>query len=216
MSEGTKYGQQGSEILKICTNIIGARDEYTQGHSHHVFVVVEAILQAGNYSIDREKLAHAALLHDIGKILVPENILNKDDSLSDEEWNVIRQHPTNGRNLLQDTMFEDIGDWILYHHERIDGRGYHGLSRDEIPLASRIIAVADTFSALRTYRAYRHAKSIQETIRILKEAAGTQLDANVVQALLSYDESFLEALECNCEICKRRKEAEHRKALSEK
>lgn len=216
MSEETVYRQQSNEILKICTNIIGARDEYTQGHSHHVFVVVEAILEAGNYCIDREKLAHAALLHDIGKILVPESVLNKDDSLSDEEWDVIRQHPTNGRNLLLGTMFEDIGDWILYHHERIDGRGYHGLSGDEIPLASRIIAVADTFSALRTYRAYRHAKSIQETIRILKEAAGTQLDADIVQVLLSYDEKFLEALECNCEICKRRKEAEGRKALPEK
>ncbi|MDL2263365.1 HD domain-containing protein [Synergistaceae bacterium OttesenSCG-928-I11] len=216
MSEAAVYRQQSSEILKICTNIIGARDEYTQGHSHHVYVVAEAILQAGSYFIDSEKLAHAALLHDIGKILVPENVLNKDGSLSDEEWAIIRQHPANGCSLLQGTMFEDIGDWILYHHERIDGKGYHGLSGDDIPLASRIIAVADTFSALRTYRAYRPAKSIQDTIRILKEAAGTQLDVNVVQTLLSYDEDFLEALECNCEICKRRKEMEQKKALFEK
>ncbi|MDL2263761.1 HD domain-containing protein [Synergistaceae bacterium OttesenSCG-928-I11] len=216
MSQTNMDRQQGSEILKICTNIIGARDEYTQGHSHHVYVVTEAIFEAGHFPIDREKLAHAALLHDIGKILVPENVLNKDCSLSDEEWEIIRQHPVSGCNLLQGTMFEDIGDWILYHHERMDGKGYHGLSGDGIPLASRIIAVADTFSALRTYRAYRPAKSIQDTIRILKEAAGTQLDANVVQTLLSYDEDFLEALECNCEICKRRKEAEHEKALSEK
>lgn len=199
------------DMLKIFTNIIGARDEYTQGHSHHVYTIVQAIAEAGNFPIDTQKLAQAALLHDIGKILVSDAILNKDGVLNDAEWAEIRRHPEYGRQLLQGTLFEDIGEWILYHHERMDGKGYYGLRGEDIPLAARIIAVADTFSALRTYRVYRPAKSIGETIAIMSAAAGTQFDAEILTVLLSYGEDFLEKLECNCEICKRRRAAEEAK-----
>ena len=110
-----------------------------------------------------------------------------------------------GQKILNNTFFSDIADIVLYHHERIDGRGYYGLKGEDIPLESRIIAVADTFSALRTYRIYRPAKSIEETIYIMKTAGGEQLDAEVLSYFLSADKNILETLECNCEICRQRR-----------
>lgn len=114
-------------------------------------------------------------------------------------------HPKEGKKLLEGTLFDDLGDWILYHHERMDGKGYYGLSADDIPLESRIIAVADTFSALRTYRAYRPAKSIDEAVDIIRNAAGTQLDAGIVETFLSLGKDALENLQCNCDICAHRR-----------
>lgn len=174
-------------------------------------MVVEAIAEilGSAYSLDIPKLKNAALLHDIGKILVPDHILNKESSLSEDEWQIMRQHPREGKRFLQGTVFDDLSDWILYHHERIDGKGYYGLKGKDIPLEARIIAVADTFSALRTYRAYRPARSIDDTIAIIRAAAGTQLDVDVVNIFLSMDKNVLENLQCNCEICaRRRKELE--------
>lgn len=207
MSQSTVYCSQNEEILKICTNIIGARDEYTQGHSHHVYVITEKLitLLPETCCMDASKLKTAALLHDIGKILIPDDILNKNGALTDDEWAIMRQHPAEGKKLLTDTVFDELGDWILYHHERIDGNGYWGLKGEDIPLEARIIAVADTYSALRTYRAYRPAKSVDEAIAIMREAAGTQLDSKIVNMLLSLDKDVLENLQCNCDICARRR-----------
>lgn len=131
--------------------------------------------------INKEKLILAASLHDIGKIVTPFHILNKDGALTDEEWQIMQQHPSDGKTLLEGTPFAELGDWVLYHHERMDGRGYYGLKGEEIPLESRIIALADTFSALRTYRIYRPAQSITDAIRIMREAAGTQLDSLLLE-----------------------------------
>ena len=189
------------EVLQVCTNIIGARDEYTQGHSHHVYIITKAILEIGNLPLDLFKVGNAALLHGIGKIMIPRSILKKEGALTSEEWELIRRHPEYGKQMLQDTYFEELSEWILYHHERIDGKGYYGLNKDEIPLASKVIAVADTFSALRTYRSYRPALSVKDTIGILKESAGTQLDEEIVNILLGQGKVFLEELQCNCPIC---------------
>lgn len=201
------FSCMSEDILKVFANIIGARDEYTQGHSHHVYVIAETIagLLPGGMDVDLPKLKNAALLHDIGKILTPDNVLNKKGTLSDEEWEIMRRHPAEGKRLLDGTVFAELGDWILYHHERMDGKGYYGLKGDDIPLESRIIAVADTFSALRTYRPYRASISIEKTIEIMREAAGTQLDAAIVDVLLTLDVDTLENLQCNCEICARRR-----------
>lgn len=204
------------EILKVCANIIGARDEYTQGHSHHVHAIAKVIAETGRFAVDRRKLSHAALLHDIGKILVPRSVLNATGALSDADWRELRNHPRLGHELLLGTCFEDIADGVLHHHERMDGKGYHGLAGEAIPLAARIIAVADTFSALRTYRCYRPQKSLAETMRIMREISGTQLDAAVVEALFSYPEEFLENLQCNCAICARRREEEAARQEEEK
>ncbi|MDL2301757.1 HD-GYP domain-containing protein [Lachnospiraceae bacterium OttesenSCG-928-D06] len=190
------------EVLKLFSHIIGVRDEYTQGHSHHVAVVAEAIARQATPHIDIKRLVQAALLHDIGKILIPDAILNKEGPLNDDDWKIMHRHPEEGKRLLSSSPLSDIGDVILYHHERMDGKGYYAVRGDDIPIESRIIAIADTFSALRTWRIYRPAKDIDNTINILKNAAGTQLDADLVKSFLTLGREVLENLECQCDICK--------------
>lgn len=197
-------------LVQSFINVMEVKDSYTQGHSHHVNVLVNAIFhclpKVYQRRLSREKLCVAASLHDIGKILTPFPVLNKDGALTDEEWLIMRDHPADSKRLLEGTLFAELGDWVLYHHERMDGRGYYGLKGEDIPLESRIIAIADTFSALRTYRIYRPAKSIIETIHIMREAAGDQLDPVVLGHFLALGAEFLEALECNCEICRQRRQ----------
>lgn len=198
------------ELVESFVTRIEAKDPYTQGHSHHVKVVVETLLERlpvkMKAGLDRERLLDAALLHDVGKIMVPDEVLNKDGALSEEEWAAMRRHPESGVRLLEDTVFCDLAPWVLYHHERMDGQGYMGVKGEDIPLEARIIAVADLFSALRTYRVYRPAKSIAETIRIMDEASGPQIDPEVSKHFLSIAPELLEKLECGCEPCAQRKD----------
>jgi HD-GYP domain-containing protein (c-di-GMP phosphodiesterase class II) len=198
-----------TNLIQYFIDVIEAKDPYTQGHSHHVRAVTEAIYNClpNNHQnkIDKTKLLMAALLHDIGKIKTPDSILNKDTKLSDDEWEIMKRHPKDGEEIIKNTIFCDIGDWILYHHEMMDGKGYYGLKGNEIPFESRIIAIADTFSALRTYRIYRPAKPIKETVKILNEIKGNQLDKEILECFLSLDIKVLENLECNCRICRERR-----------
>lgn len=196
------------ELLKTYSSAIAARDEYTYGHSHHVHVVTEKLyhLLLPEYALDKEKLLNAALLHDTGKIMIPDDILNKSSGLTDEEWHIMREHPAHGKRLLENTLFDDLGNWILYHHERMDGTGYYGLNGSDIPVESRIIALADTFSALRTFRIYRNARPLDATIAILRECSTTQLDGHMVDLFLAQNTEELEALQCNCEVCERHRQ----------
>ncbi len=197
--------------IQYFMDVIESKDPYTQGHSHHVRAVTEVIYGSlpkhHQHNIDKTKLLLAALLHDIGKIKTPDHILNKDSSLSDDEWEIMKRHPKDGAEIIQNTVFGGLGDWILYHHERIDGKGYYGLKADAIPIESKIIAAADTFSALRTYRIYRPAKSLEETVKILHENSGSQLDEEIVRCFLALDKNTLENLHCNCRICRERRSA---------
>jgi putative nucleotidyltransferase with HDIG domain len=197
--------------MQYFMDVIDSKDPYTQGHSHHVRAVTEAMYdclpEKHQKTIDKTKLFMAALLHDIGKIKTPDKILNKDAALSNDEWEIMKQHPKDGVEIIKNTLFSDVADWILYHHERIDGKGYFGLKGDEIPLEAKIIAVADTFSALRTYRIYRPAKSIEETIKIMNENSGQQLDEEILRCFLSLGTEKLENLYCNCRICRERRAA---------
>ena len=192
-------------FVQYFLDALGAKDPYTQKHSYHVTKISEAIFQLLPADVGRklhkEKLLTAALLHDIGKLNVPLDILNKPGRLTEEEWLVMYAHPRDGKAFLHGTMFEDIGDWILYHHERIDGHGYYGVTEKDIPLESRIIAIADTFSALRTHRVYRPAISLEKAIDLLKKMAGTQLDSDMVTRFLSLDKTALTKLDCNCPVC---------------
>jgi HD-GYP domain-containing protein (c-di-GMP phosphodiesterase class II) len=207
---------KNNNLIQYFIDIIEAKDPYTQGHSHHVRAVTEAIYdclpKSRQDKINKTKLLLAALFHDIGKIKIPDNILNKETKLSDEEWEIIKNHPKYGTDIIKNTIFCDIGDWILYHHEMIDGRGYYGVKGNEIPFESKIIATADTFSALRTYRIYRPAKSTEETIEILHEISGKQLDEEIVHFFLSLDIKILGNLECNCRICRERRAVFEKKA----
>jgi len=187
------------EIIRTLVHTIEAKDKYTQGHSVHVAHLAELIYtrlpDKIKEQINRQHLINAAILHDIGKIGTPDSILNKPDALTPEERHLIEQHAINGKNILMDTSYQSIGDIICYHHERVDGNGYYGIAAENIPLESRIIAVADTWSALCTDRVYRKKKSYEDAIRILQEAAGTQLDPEIVQIFCAIPKKELESID---------------------
>ncbi|MEE1304932.1 MAG: HD domain-containing protein [Agathobacter sp.] len=185
------------EVAEVLIEVIEARDSNLNGHSRYVqnltmlfFKYIPSELRKG---INDVSLEYAALLHDVGKLGVPESVLNKPGMLNQEEWKIMRTHPRTGGEILKPLKsFESIIPWIEYHHERIDGKGYYGLTEEEIPMAARIIAIADTYSAITMKRAYKPAKSHEEAIEIIKRAAGTQLDAVLVKVFCSIPKEELE------------------------
>jgi putative nucleotidyltransferase with HDIG domain len=184
------------EMVKSLVRIVELRDKYTKGHSEDVASLAELIfnhlpvnLKTG---ISKNDLIQAALLHDIGKILVPENILNKEGALTDLEYELIKKHVDDGSRILGAFgVFQNVVPWVKYHHERIDGCGYHGLKENNIPLESKIIAVADTYSALTTNRTYRNRISPDRAIEVLKSVSGRQLDSEIVEILVRVIEKKL-------------------------
>ena len=139
-------------------------------------------------------LEFAALMHDIGKLGIPEKILNKPAKLTEEEWEIMRNHPKLGSEILLPLeSLKEILPWIREHHERIDGKGYYGVPGDEIPYPAKLIAVADTYSAITMRRSYKPPLSYEDAERIMKEAAGTQLDYDLVELLFSIPREKLEA-----------------------
>jgi len=171
-------------MVKSLVYAIEAKDIYTRGHSERVNRY--AMLMAERLKLDKtekEILNWASILHDIGKIGIPESVLNKPGSLDDEEFRIIKGHPEKGYNILE--PLEQISEClpgVLHHHERYDGRGHpHGLKGEDIPFLARIIAVADTFDAITSSRAYRSSKSPEEALAIMDQAAGTQLSPDLVE-----------------------------------
>lgn len=188
---------QADEIVKTLVNAMEAKDQYTRGHSVHVSNIVRIFYQHLpphlKRQVDLSKLTDAAILHDIGKIGISDVILNKPGPLTEEEMSVLRTHPRMGKEIVSQTSFADLGDIILAHHERVDQKGYYRLNVHEIPIESKIIAIADTFSALYSDRVYRPRKSFEESMRIVKEVAGIQLDAELVEIFLTLSEEDLNA-----------------------
>lgn len=182
--------------LEAITASIDAKDPYTRGHSERVAYLSQEIAKAmGLSEQDAERVRVAGLVHDVGKIGVPERVLCKAGKLTDEEFGLIKLHPETGHRILKGiSLLEHTLPGVLHHHERIDGRGYpHGLKGDQIPLAARIIGLADTFDAMSSNRAYRPAMPREKVIAEITRCAGTQLDAAVVAAftkvnLQGYDE----------------------------
>jgi putative nucleotidyltransferase with HDIG domain len=162
------------------------KDTYTGGHSVRVGDMAYYMArEIGLRGLELEKVHIAAHLHDIGKICIPEYILNKKEPLSKAEWELIKQHPVTGYNILKNynelAIFADI---ILHHHERWDGKGYPSkLEGAEIPLGSRIIAVCDTIDAMTSDRPYRQAFSFEETKNEIKINKSRQFDPDIVDAL---------------------------------
>ena len=182
--EQTQAAYTGS--IRALATALDARDPYTAGHSERVSVLSVAIAKALGLTPEAvEVIRLGALLHDIGKIGVPDEVLLKPGSLTDAEFAIIKQHPVAGARILRSVPFlaEHI-PIVELHHERPDGRGYpHGLRGDDIPMPARIVHVADAYDAITSKRAYRGARPSGEALRELWKFAGTEFHAEVVGAL---------------------------------
>jgi len=175
-------------VIEAITGALDARDPYTCGHSRRVAqLAVQIAKKLGVAAEPRKQLYITGLLHDVGKIGVPDAILLKPDKLTDEEFEVIKRHPSIGHQILSPLEpLRYVLPGVLYHHERIDGRGYpHGLSGDKIPLDARILAVADSFDAMTSNRAYRSGMPPEQAIGILADDEGRQSDPEIVLTLSS-------------------------------
>jgi len=171
--------------VEALATAVDAKDPYTRGHSRRVSDYAAAVAYALNQSReDIARVRRAGLLHDVGKIGVPDAILLKPGALSDEEFAVIKQHPEIGERVLQGLPFlGEILPAVRHHHERWDGQGYPDRLRgDAIPSDAAILAVADSFDAMTSSRTYRHALPTREALRRLYEGSGTQFDARIVAA----------------------------------
>lgn len=176
------------EVITSLVNALEARDPYTKGHSERVAEYSLRLAQELGWSQEqKEKLRKAALLHDLGKIGIPDTILHKRGKLNDEEYDFIKKHELFTVRILEPLKeFSEILPWILYHHERWDGKGYpHGLAGDAIPLASQIISIADVFDALVTGRDYKQAFTHEEAIGEIIRNKGTQFNLKLVDIFVS-------------------------------
>ncbi|GAB6153179.1 HD-GYP domain-containing protein [Desulfosporosinus burensis] len=170
--------------VEALVQALEAKDTYTSGHSARVGKLAVAMAEGLEMNDDKiESLKYAAVLHDVGKIGVSEIILNKEGKLLDSEWESIRSHPVMGQTIIKSIKFLfDIGQVVRHHHERFDGNGYpDGIKGTEIPLESRIIAVADTYDAITSDRSYRKGSTHDEAIAELRKVAGSQLDPAMVE-----------------------------------
>jgi putative nucleotidyltransferase with HDIG domain len=200
-----KVEERTSEVRKLHENLrqsydatlealviaLDYRDNETQGHSIRVVYYTELIaLQMGVSEPELTRVKRGAMLHDVGKIGIPDSILRKPGPLDEEEWAIMRLHPEMGYEMLRGIDFlEDAATIVLTHQERYDGRGYPaGLQGDAIPLGSRIFAVVDTFDAMTSNRPYRDALPYEVARQELIDHAGTQFDPRVVEAFVSIDE----------------------------
>lgn len=160
-----------------------ARDEDTFGHSDRVSRIAVEVGKSLGFSEDRiEKLQMAAILHDIGKIGIPDAVLKKRGKYSEDEFREMAKHPIIGQKIIQNSvLMEDIALWVRHHHERYDGRGYPGrLSGNSIPIESRIISVCDAYDAMTSSRPYRDRLEHEIAIAELKKQAGVQFDPKIV------------------------------------
>ncbi len=173
-------------VLDTVTSLafaIDAKDHYTQGHSQKVSAYAALIAEAlGMTELQVEEIRLGAVLHDIGKVAIPESILNKNGPLNPDEWENMKSHVTFGAKILDPlTPLARIREMVLHHHEFFDGSGYpHGLAGEDIPLGARIIAVADAFDTITSDRTYKKARAAAEALAELERCANAQFDGNIV------------------------------------
>ena len=191
------------EALGAVVAASDARDHEVAGHSFRVSHYAVALArELGMRGEDLKAIEWGSLLHDIGKLVVPDEILRKVGPLTDEEWLIMRQHPSWGFEMLSDVRFiqDDARQIIWSHHERWDGEGYpRGLAGHQIPLAARIFAAVDTYDAITSDRPYRRARPHQVALQELERVAGFQLDPEVVRAFRRVPETELRRLR---ELCR--------------
>ncbi len=175
------------QIIDAFANTIDCKDSYTKGHSFRVAWYTSILAEKMGCSQKQiEKYYDIALLHDIGKMGIPDKILTKEGKLTDSEYSIIKSHSSKGYEILSKvSMFPDLANGVKYHHERVDGKGYpDGLKGEDIPLIARIIAVADTFDAMASTRAYRKRLPLNIIVQELQNAAGNQLDTKIVAFMI--------------------------------
>ena len=190
---GTATVQQAAEHAVQLVTTLGKHERLTRGHTERVRAYTDLIAVELRLSDeDRTKLAWAAMLHDIGKLAVPAEILNKSSRPTESEWAILATHPAAGQELLG-PLQEWLGDWLLaasQHHERWDGNGYPaGLAGDDISLAGRIVAVADAYDVITSHRSYKQPMSLDAARSELVACAGNQFDPDVVRAMLNASKS---------------------------
>ncbi len=172
------------QMVLALARTVDARDSYTGSHSEHLAVWTEAVArELGCGEDERRAIRWGALLHDIGKIGVPDEVLRKPSPLTEDEWAIMRRHPSIGEEILRPVeRMVSVAALVRHHQERWDGTGYpDGLRGEMIPLGARIIAVADAYSAMMDDRAYRKGRRKEEALQVLRRGAGTQFDPRVVE-----------------------------------
>ncbi len=175
------------QTLTALANAVEARDIYTRGHTERVCMMAQALAaEMGWEDEKRWEVKMGGILHDIGKLGVPDAILNKAETLTSEEFEAMKQHPVCGAKILEDIPFlAPAIPYVLYHHERYDGKGYpYGLRKEQIPLQGRLMAVVDTFDAMTSDRPYRKAKTFKQALDEIRDCAGTQFDPEISQLFL--------------------------------
>ena len=183
--------------LQALSNALDVRDSETEGHSRRVVEYMELIIAELPVAPDHlATLRRGALLHDIGKIGVPDNVLRKPAALSEAEWVVMKRHPEHGARIISQIPFlEDVSRIVRHHHERWDGKGYpDGIAGAAIPLGARIFAVADSFDAMTSDRPYRRAMSVEEARAEVARCRGTQFDPDIVDAFARVPVERLDAI----------------------
>ncbi|MHB8598351.1 MAG: amino acid permease [Ktedonobacteraceae bacterium] len=176
------------QTVKALTAVASAHDKGTDEHAHRMLTLAAATARQMHRPEDEMHLLQlAALLHDIGKIGIPDAILHKPGPLTDEEWAVMRRHPEIGRQILAQVggVFQHLAEIVVAHHERWDGKGYpRGLAGEDIPMSARILTVVDSYDAMTSRRVYREPLTIEQARAELLRCSGTQYDPSVVEALL--------------------------------
>lgn len=185
--------------LHALTSSIDAKDSYTHGHSERVALMSRSLANAaGLDELTCERIYVAGLVHDVGKIGVPESVLCKPGRLTFDEFELIKQHPEIGARILQDIrQMHDLIPGVLYHHERWDGNGYpHRLAARDIPLFGRVIGLADAFDAMSTNRTYRRALKHDDVMAEIQRCSGTQFDPDMAKVFMKLDfEPFFEMVQ---------------------
>ena len=187
------------KTIKSISATLDAKDAYTHGHSMRV-TLYSLMLAKTIYPDDEEFLQNieiAGLLHDVGKISIPQRIICKPGKLTDEEFQIMKSHPVCSEKLVDNIkQLGQIGTWVKAHHERWDGRGYpDGLKGEEIPLSARIVAIADTYDAMTSTRSYRKALEHMEAINEIERCKGSQFDPELAQKFIDMQDLILQAKE---------------------
>ncbi|MCI1931205.1 MAG: HD-GYP domain-containing protein [Clostridia bacterium] len=184
------------EIIECIVSALDAKDPYTAGHSQRVSDMTLKLCELMELDNEEtEKIHIAAHLHDIGKIGVPDAVLNKTTKLNDEEWEEMKKHPQIGADILSKSQhLSELKDIVLCHHERFDGKGYpRGLKGEQIPFGARIIAVCDSIDAMTSNRSYRKAYSFDYCYKEIKKNIGTMYDPAIGQYVLKHWDKIINA-----------------------